>query len=82
MSASTIDRRLRGWRRSLVRQPRRKAAATTTLKSQIPIRTWSEWQDVTAGSIQADMVLYCGESGDGFYLATLTVVDVASGWVE
>jgi len=82
MSASTIDRRLRRWRRSLVRQPRRKAPATTTLKSQIPIRTWSEWQDVTAGSVQADMVLHCGESGDGFYLATLTVVDVASGWVE
>ena len=82
MSASTIDRRLRGWRRSLVRQPRRKVPATTALKSQIPIRTWSEWQDVTPGSVQADMVLHCGESMEGFYLGTLTVVDVASGWVE
>lgn len=42
MSASTIDRRLGGWRRNLVRQPRRKAPGTTALKSQIPIRTWSE----------------------------------------
>ena len=82
MSASTIDRRLRGWRRSLVRQPRRKAPATTALKSQIPIRTWSEWQDVTPGSVQADMVLHCGESTEGFHLATLTVVDVATGWIE
>ncbi len=82
MSASTIDRRLRGWRRSVTRQPRRPAPATTSLKSQIPIRTWSEWQDVQPGSVQADLVLHCGESTEGFYLATLTVVDVATGWLE
>ncbi len=82
MSASTIDRRLRGWRRSVTRQPRRQAPATTSLKSQIPIRTWSEWRDVQPGSVQADMVLHCGETGEGFYLATLTVVDVATGWIE
>jgi len=82
MSASTIDRRLQGWRRKLGRQPRRQAPAATSLKSQIPVRTWSEWQDVQPGSVQADLVLHCGESLDGFHLATLTVVDVATGWVE
>src|SRR5919109_2826109 len=82
MSAATIDRRLGGWRRKLGRQPRRQAPATTSLKSQIPIRTWSEWQDAQPGSVQADLVLHCGESLEGFHLATLTVVDVATGWVE
>jgi len=82
MSAATIDRQLRNWRKRLGRQPRRPALAATGLKAQIPIRTWSEWQDVQPGSAQADLVLHCGESTEGFFLATLTVVDVATGWTE
>jgi transposase InsO family protein len=82
MSAATIDRQLRSWRKRLGRQPRRPALATTGLKAQIPIRTWSEWRDVQPGSVQADLVLHCGESVEGFYLTTLTVVDVATGWTE
>jgi len=82
MSAATIDRRLQSSRRRLGRQPRRHAPATTALKTQIPIRTWSEWQDVRPGSVQADLVLHCGESTEGFFLTTLTVVDVATGWTE
>lgn len=82
MSAATIDRRLRGWRRGLGRQPRRQAPATTSLKAQIPIRTWSEWRDAHPGSVQADLVLHCGESTEGFFLSTLTVVDVSTGWIE
>jgi hypothetical protein len=82
MSAATIDRRLRGWRRHPGRQPRRQTPATTTLKGQIPIRTWGEWADVKPGSLQADLVLHCGESSEGFFLATLTAIDVASGWTE
>ena len=82
MSAATIDRQLRSWRKNLGRQPRRPAAATTGLKAQIPIRTWSEWKDVQPGSVQADLVLHCGESLEGFFLTTLTLVDVATGWTE
>ena len=82
MSAATIDRRLRRWRRGLGRQPRRQAPATTGLKAEIPIRTWSEWEGVRPGSVQADLVLHCGESAEGFYLTTLTMVDVATGWTE
>lgn len=82
MSAATIDRRLRGWRKHLGRQPRRQTPATTTLKGQIPIRTWGEWRGVQPGSLQADLVLHCGETSEGFFLATLTAIDVASGWTE
>ena len=82
MSAATIDRQLRNWRKRLGRQPRRPASAATGLKAEIPIRTWSEWQDAEPGSVQADLVLHCGESPEGFYLATLTVIDVATGWTE
>ena len=82
MSASTIDRRLRGWRKRLGRQPRRHAPAATGLKAEIAIRTWSEWQDARPGSVQADLVLHCGESLEGFFLTTLTMVDVATAWTE
>jgi hypothetical protein len=37
---------------------------------------------VAVGSLQADLVLHCGENTAGFYLTTLCAVDVASGWTE
>src|SRR3990170_3025395 len=53
MSAATIDRRLQGWRKRLGRQPRRQSASGGSLKAEIPVRTWSEWQGVRAGPVQA-----------------------------
>ncbi len=82
MSAATMDRLLRPARRAIGRQPRRKSTAMTGLKAQVPVRTWSEWAGVAPGSLQADLVLHCGESTEGFYLTTLTAVDVATGWTE
>ena len=82
ISAASIDRLLRIHKRDAVRQPHRKPPHPTSLKSQVPIRTWSEWRDVKPGSVQADLVLHCGESTTGFYLATLCVIDVATGWTE
>jgi hypothetical protein len=83
MSPATIDRLLR--RRTLQPghlRPRARPANDQSLKSQVPIRTWSEWAGVRPGCLQADLVLHCGESLDGFYLTTLTAVDVATGWLE
>jgi hypothetical protein len=82
MSAATIDRLLAKPRHALFRQPRRKATPARGLKAEIAIRTWSEWRDVIPGSVQADLVLHCGESAEGFFLTTLTMVDVFSGWTE
>ena len=82
ISAASIDRLLRRHRRGLGLQPRRPSTPVGSLKSEIPVRTWSEWTGVEAGSLQADLVLHCGESTDGFYLTTLCAVDVATGWTE
>jgi transposase InsO family protein len=82
VSPSTIDRLLRKQRTGGLRQPKRQRPATTSLKAQVPIRTWSEWKGVPPGSLQADLVLHCGDSTEGFFLTTLTAVDVASGWTE
>lgn len=82
ISAASIDRLLRRHRRGLGRQPRRASSPAGSLKSEIPIRTWSEWKGVEVGALQADLVLHCGESTEGFYLTTLCAVDVATGWTE
>jgi hypothetical protein len=52
------------------------------LKSSIPIRTFADWQENQPGFLEVDLVAHCGESSEGFYLTTLSTVDVASGWSE
>ncbi len=52
------------------------------LKSSIPIRTFTDWQENKPGFMEVDLVGHCGESVEGFYLNTLCAVDVASGWTE
>lgn len=81
-SAATLDRLLRPLRRRRARQPRRLAPALTSLRAQVPLRTWSEWTGVRPGAVQGDLVLHCGESTAGLYCATLVAVDVATSWTE
>ena len=82
VSASTIDRLLRPYRRRSLRRPYSYSTSSHKLKGRIPLRTFSEWKDVQPGSVQADLVLHCGETTQGFYITTLMVVDVATGWQE
>ena len=82
MSAATVDRLLASTRR--LNHPH--GLCTTKpgllLKHQIPIRTFSEWDDHRPGFIEADLVAHCGDHVGGSYLNTLTMVDVATGWTE
>ena len=50
------------------------------LKTQIPIRTWSEWDDVTPGFVEIDLVGHEGGNSFGEFCFTLTMTDVATGW--
>jgi hypothetical protein len=52
------------------------------LKGNIPIRTFADWDERRPGFLEVDLVAHCGESSEGFYLTTLSAVDVATGWVE
>ena len=81
VSPATIDRLLSRHRRSLGEQPQRRSVSSG-LKREVPIRTWRDWKGTPVGSLQADLVLHCGESTAGFYLASLCAVDVATGWTE
>jgi len=82
LSPATLDRLLAPVRRRLGRQPRRVQPPGSTLKGQIPLRTFGEWDHVTPGSLQGDLVLHCGESTAGCSLSTLVAVDVATSWTE
>jgi hypothetical protein len=65
--------------------PRRGATITrpgSALRQSIPIRTFTEWDDVRPGFCEVDLVAHCGSSTEGFYLCTLCVVDIATAWIE
>ncbi len=82
MSPSTIDRLLRPYKRSGGRHPLSTTKPGSLLRNSIPIRTFTDWQENRPGFLEADLVAHCGESSEGFYLTTLSAVDVASGWSE
>jgi hypothetical protein len=82
MSPSTIDRILRRWRGDGVRRGLSTTKPGTLLKHSIPIRTFKEWNENKPGFLEADLVAHCGDSVEGFYLTTLSTVDVATGWCE
>ena len=82
LSPATIDRHLGSHRRSLARPPYRAKTSPNSIRAQVPIRTFGEWEGVQPGSVQADLVLHCGQSAAGFFLTTLVVTDIATGWTE
>lgn len=56
--------------------------AGTLLKKQIPLRTFTEWEDTSVGFFEIDLVAHCGSNIAGTFLWTLVMTDVASGWTE
>jgi hypothetical protein len=81
MSTSTIDRILRKWRDG-THHGLSTTKPGTLLKAAIPVRTFSEWDDNRPGFVEVDLVGHSGDSSEGFYLTTLSAVDVATGWCE
>ena len=82
ISPSTIDRLLRPWRSTGKHRSFSTTRPGNLLKNSIPIRTFADWQDSSPGFLEVDLVAHCGESSEGFYLTTLSTVDVVSGWSE
>jgi len=82
LSPSTMDRLLKTWRSKAGHSRFSTTKPGTLLKDSIPIRTFSDWKENSPGFMEADLVAHCGESVEGFYLNTLSAVDVATGWIE
>ena len=82
ISPATVDRLLADVRRAQKGGASGHAARTSLLKQQIAIRTFSEWDDVQPGYVEADLVAHCGTNVSGSFLNTLTITDVVTGWTE
>jgi Integrase core domain len=82
MSAATIDRRLADERAKYQLRGRVGTKPGSLLKSQIPVRTWAEWDDARPGFLEIDLVWHDGGNRAGGHAFTLTVTDIATGWTE
>jgi|SRR5271157_1568771 len=82
ISASTIDRLLKEERKKVTLKGRSLTKPGTLLKSQIPIRTFSEWDEGRPGFVEVDLVGHDGGNSRGDFAQTLDVTDVCTGWTE
>jgi len=82
ISAATADRLLRSNRAASGAKGISTTKAGSLLKKQIPLRTFTEWQDTVVGFFEVDLVAHCGTNVAGTFLWTLVMTDVASGWTE
>lgn len=82
ISAATIDRLLRTERRKHELRGRGGTKPGTLLKKQIPLRTFSEWNEQRPGFVEIDLVGHDGGLLQGEYLQTLDMTDIYSGWTE
>jgi len=82
MSAATIDRRLAPERKRHELKGRSRTKPGSLLKSQIPVRTWADWDDAVPGFVEIDLVAHDGGNAAGEHAWTLTVTDIATGWTE
>jgi len=80
VSAATIDRLLAPTR--LAVRGRRRASAKPAIRSKVPIRTFSDWNEPLPGFMEVDLVAHSGESMAGSFAHTLVLTDIASEWTE
>jgi len=81
-SPATLKRLLAPARAALPPRGRGITRAGTWLKHQIPVRTFADWNEARPGFLEGDLVAHCGASTAGFFLCTLSAVDIASTWTE
>ncbi|MBI4320000.1 MAG: hypothetical protein HY675_16035 [Chloroflexi bacterium] len=82
MSISTMDRLLYPLRQGYPRRVLSTTKAGRLLKESIPLRTFADWNEERPGFLEADLVAHCGDSAEGFYLCTLSTVDILTGWLS
>lgn len=82
ISAATIDRSLAPDRQRLRMKGRQGTKPGSILKRQIPIRTFTEWDDQRPGFCETDLVGHDGGSSGGEFCQTLDLVCIATGWTE
>lgn len=81
IGSATIDRMLKATRKSYELKGRGTTKPGTLLRSTIPIKTFSDWDEKRPGFFEGDLVASCGDSVRGEYVNSLNLTDVATGWV-
>lgn len=81
VSPSTVDRILKPERRKYTRS-RSTTKRASLLKSKVPVRTFTEWNDVKPGFFEIDTVSHCSSSAAGAFVSTLNMTDIATCWTE
>lgn len=82
VSAATIDRLLAAKRRRLRLKGTTHTKPGTLLRSQIPVRTFADWDQARPGFVEIDLVGHDDGDTRGEFAYSLCVTDVASGWTE
>ena len=82
VSPATIDRLLAPVRKRYQLKARSNTKPGTLLKHQIPIRTFSEWDEKRPGFVEVDLVSHNGGDPRGDYAQTLDMTDICTAWTE
>jgi len=82
VSPATIDRLLAPVRKRYQLRARSNTKPGTLLKHQIPIRTFSEWDEKRPGFVEIDLVSHEGGDPSGDFIQTLDMTDVCTAWTE
>jgi hypothetical protein len=82
ISPASIDRLLAKERKRHQIKGRGNTKPGTLLKNQIPIRTFSDWNEQKPGFVEIDLVGHDGGDTHGDFAQTLDVTDVCTTWTE
>jgi hypothetical protein len=82
ISPATLDRLLAPERAKYQLKGRATTRPGSLLKHQIPIRTFSNWDEHRPGFLEADLVAQDGGLPASDVIHSLTLTDIASGWTE
>ena len=82
ISPATIDRLLKTYKKRPVGKGRSYTKPGTLLKTQIPVRTFADWNENKVGFFEIDLVGHEGGNARGDFAWTLDFVDVKVQWTE
>jgi hypothetical protein len=82
ISAATIDRLLADIRKKQQIKGRSTTKPGSLLKKNIPVRTFSDWDNTKPGFFEVDLVSHDGGLLRGDFIQSLNFTDIATGWDE
>lgn len=82
MSPATMDRLLKPYRQARLKGLSATQGVSNKIKSRIPIQLIIGREITKPGFLEADTVAHCGDSLAGYFVNSVTMTDIFSGWTE